>query len=69
MKQFIRLSKYVVNTSKLLSIDIEPSRYVLNFPHEFIRYNGTLYNHILISEKSNPQDYERIKQWIDNETW
>ena len=74
MTRFIRLTNLIVNTSKIVTVDILPTKYVMHMNnHDF---NGWILfssgsveskpNTVEICETKHPNDYEIVKKWIDN---
>lgn len=72
MTRFIKLSKIIINTVKIVTIDILPKKYTVRMCDQKI--DGSIlftsgsvesYNtNIEVCEKKNPDDYQTVKEWI-----
>ena len=73
MNKFLKLSNLIINTSKIIYIDILPSKYMLRLSCQKI--NGdyflgqgridTMHKDIIVCSNDDPQDYEIVKKWIE----
>ena len=78
---FIRLSKVVINTSAIKSINIEKKfvdknikSYLINFSHGYpsgyifgwIGFLDTKEEYIRINEDDSPEDYKIMSDWIES---
>lgn len=73
MIKFIKLNNVIINTAKIIKINIYPQTYniFINGPHihgNFILGSGFLEstcNNIEICKHKNPNDYQIVKEWVD----
>jgi hypothetical protein len=74
MTRFIRLTNLIVNTSKIVTVDILPTKYVIHMNnqhfHGWILFSSgnivSTPNTVEICENEKPNDYEIVKKWIDS---
>jgi hypothetical protein len=67
MSKFIKLSRHIINTKYIHSINIIPEKYYINMINDLGKNYLKNYK-IEISKTNNPCDYEKITEWIeDNE--
>ena len=74
MRQFIKLSNVVINTSKIIKIKTFPNQYYIhmsetNFNGHFYMFFGqitSLDNYICIRKDDNTEDFNIISKWISN---
>jgi len=73
MSRFIKLTKKVINTSKIVTIDILPTKYTMvmcnhHFDGWLLFTSGsvnTFENKIEICKTEHPKDYQIVKEWIN----
>ena len=73
MSRFIRFSKLIVNTRKIATIDILPTKYTIfmsnnHFDGWFFVFSGTVEstnNKIEICKNNHPVDYKIMEEWIN----
>ncbi len=73
MSRFLKLSNFVVNTSKIMYVEIKSAEYILtvsnpNLSGTFLMGSGNFYSDMttfFVSEKHNPQDFQKVKKWIE----
>jgi hypothetical protein len=73
MSKFLKLSALIINTSKIICVEIKPSKYILKISE--LNLSGSIFVGsgwigskpltITICEKNNYQDFQTIKKWID----
>ena len=74
MTRFIKLTNLIVNTSKIVTIDILPTKYIMYMNNN--HFNGWMlfssgavestHNKVDICKNEHPEDYQIIKEWIDS---
>jgi hypothetical protein len=69
MPRFIRFSKIIVNTTKIATIDILPTKYTIfmsnnHFEGWFFVFSGTVES-IEICKNKHPLDYKIMEEWIN----
>ena len=73
MPNFIRLAKMVINTRKINTIDILPTKYIMylnnkNVEGWFFGFAGTIEsneNTVEICKHNHPDDYKIVEKWIN----
>ena len=73
MPRFIRFSNIIVNTAKISTIDILPTKYTIFINNHhlngwFFVFSGTVEstdNKIEICKNKHPLDYKIMEEWID----
>jgi hypothetical protein len=73
MSKFIKLSKLIINTSKIVKIDIHQTKYIVHMSHYtfdnlIILGFGSIesyHDKIEICEKKCPNDYKIMEQWTN----
>ncbi len=74
MQPFLRLSTMLINRNHIKNITIWQSKYIIEMNSNehsgfFVTFFGTINpinNNITICEKNDPEDYLKVKKWIDN---
>lgn len=72
MAKFIKLTNMIINTTKIITIDILPTKYNINMSTQhfdviFIFGSGgmqTITNNIEICKNKHPNDYQIVERWI-----
>ena len=72
MAKFIKLTNIIINTTKIITIDILPTKYNIimstqHFDVTLILGSGgmqTITNNIEICKNKHPNDYQTIEIWI-----
>lgn len=73
MTGFLKLSRLIVNTTKIVTIDIYPTQYTMYISKQqldgwFFLFSGTIEsidNRVEICKNKHPTDYQIVKEWID----
>ncbi len=73
MSRFIKLTNFIINTNNISYIQIKPSvfKIKLTVPDiDGLLFMGsgsisTSHFHLTVDEKESPNDYQKIKKWID----
>ena len=72
MKKFIKLTNLVINTSKIIKIDILENKYCVHisswifYGNSFLDTNNNVIN---ICKNKNLTDYQIINKWICSNTY
>lgn len=76
MTRFLRLTHLIVNTTKIVTIDISPTKYTMYMSNQtmdgwFFVFSGTvesIHNKIEICKNKHSTDYQIVKEWIRRTT-
>jgi hypothetical protein len=73
MTRYIRLTNIIINTSKIITVDISPTKYRIHFDNKKIDgwmlfSSGTVEsidNKIEICKNLHPKDFKIMERWIN----
>ena len=77
MTKFLKLSNMIINTAKIVTIDILPTKYTICMSNQKIDgwllfTSGSVESRnsmIEVCENKHPIDYQLVKEWIRQTIW